>query len=64
MKGLLHITLLLLPQCYFMYEIHNPFYYLRFNEEIITIKVNNYRNMLMGQGAKLEKPVDQWGRPR
>lgn len=35
----------------------------RFGEETITNKVNNYRNMLMGQGTKLDKAVDQWGRP-
>nr|CAI5826880.1 unnamed protein product [Callosobruchus analis] len=34
-----------------------------FSEEAITNKVNNYRNMLMGEGAKLDRPVDQWGRP-
>lgn len=41
----------------------NTFKYFRFSEEAITNKVNNYRNMLMSQGAKLDKSVDQWGRP-
>nr|CAH7721522.1 unnamed protein product [Callosobruchus chinensis] len=34
-----------------------------FTEDAIVNKVNNYRTMLMGEGAKLDRPVDQWGRP-
>lgn len=34
-----------------------------FTEEAIKNKVNNYRNMLLGQGNQSEKSVNQWGKP-
>lgn len=38
-------------------------YHYRYNEEAIKNKVNNYRNMLMCHDGKLDKAIDQWGRP-